>query len=66
VRAARWWVWHAPDSPASPFTERARSHAAADRRAKQLVDAAGGAAAVNRPDGRTVAVYTSTPKGAGR
>jgi hypothetical protein len=36
----------------------------ADRCAKQLVDAEGGVAAVNRPDGRTVAVYTSTPKDA--
>jgi hypothetical protein len=56
-------VWHAPGSPASPSTERAGDHSAADRRAKQLVDAEGGVAVVNRPDGRTVAVYTSTPKG---
>jgi hypothetical protein len=66
--ADRWWVsWAGPDPDDSGVTavlvDAAADHRTADHLAHQLADGRGGIATVARPDGRPVAVYTSTPKG---
>ena len=65
----RWWVsWAGPNPDGGDETavlvDHAINHQTADRRAHQLADERGGIATVARPDGRPVAVYTSTPKDA--
>jgi hypothetical protein len=63
----RWWVsWAGPDPEGGGETlvlvDAVADHRAADLRAHHLADDRGGVATVARPDGRPVAVYTSTPK----
>jgi hypothetical protein len=63
--AEHWWVsWAGPDPDGGEtivLVEEAADHRAADRHAHHLADGRGGVATVARPDGRPVAVYTSTP-----